>query len=182
MTGIARTTPARARLESIDVVRGVIMILMALDHTRDFFGIPGQNPTNLATASAALFLTRWITHFCAPVFFLLTGTGALPVAAPQVDGRAVAVPAHARPLADRPRARGGAMPRLPVQLRLPGHAAARAVGARLGDDRARRRSCACRRRVVTAIGVAADRRAQPVRLGEVGEPALVASCTRPVSC
>ena len=52
------------------------MILMAIDHTRDFFGIPGQNPTNLATASAGLFLTRWITHFCAPVFFLLTGTGA----------------------------------------------------------------------------------------------------------
>jgi uncharacterized membrane protein len=52
------------------------MILMALDHTRDFFGIPGQNPTNLATASAALFLTRWVTHFCAPVFFFLMGTGA----------------------------------------------------------------------------------------------------------
>ena len=65
----------RARLESIDVLRGVIMIIMALDHTRDFFGIPGQNPTDLASASAALFLTRWITHFCAPVFFLLTGTG-----------------------------------------------------------------------------------------------------------
>ena len=69
-------TARRARLESVDVVRGVIMIIMALDHTRDFFGMPGQNPTNLATASAALFLTRWITHFCAPVFFLLTGTGA----------------------------------------------------------------------------------------------------------
>lgn len=52
------------------------MIIMALDHTRDFFGIPGQNPTDLSSASAALFLTRWITHFCAPVFFLLTGTGA----------------------------------------------------------------------------------------------------------
>jgi uncharacterized membrane protein len=49
---------------------------MALDHTRDYFGIPGQNPTDLATASAGLFLTRWITHFCAPVFFLLMGTGA----------------------------------------------------------------------------------------------------------
>ncbi len=66
----------RARIEAVDVVRGVIMIIMALDHTRDFFGIPGQNPTDLATASPALFLTRWITFFCAPVFFLLTGTGA----------------------------------------------------------------------------------------------------------
>lgn len=52
------------------------MILMALDHTRDFFGSLAQSPTNLATASAGLFLTRWVTHFCAPVFFLLTGTGA----------------------------------------------------------------------------------------------------------
>jgi uncharacterized membrane protein len=68
-------TVKRARLESVDVVRGVIMIIMALDHTRDFFGQPGS-PTNLATASAALFFTRWITNFCAPVFFLLTGTGA----------------------------------------------------------------------------------------------------------
>jgi uncharacterized membrane protein len=68
-------TVKRARLESVDVVRGVIMIIMALDHTRDFFGQPGS-PTNLATASAALFFTRWITYFCAPVFFLLTGTGA----------------------------------------------------------------------------------------------------------
>ncbi|HMB81937.1 MAG TPA: heparan-alpha-glucosaminide N-acetyltransferase domain-containing protein [Vicinamibacterales bacterium] len=64
------------RIESVDVVRGAIMIVMALDHTRDFFGMPGDNPTNLSRASAALFLTRWITHFCAPVFFLLTGTGA----------------------------------------------------------------------------------------------------------
>lgn len=52
------------------------MIVMALDHTRDFFGIPGQNPIDLGTASPGLFLTRWITFFCAPVFFLLTGTGA----------------------------------------------------------------------------------------------------------
>ncbi|MDQ3208714.1 MAG: heparan-alpha-glucosaminide N-acetyltransferase domain-containing protein [Gemmatimonadota bacterium] len=66
----------RARLASIDVVRGVIMVIMALDHTRDFFGIPGQNPVDLTTASAPLFLTRWITFFCAPVFFLLTGAGA----------------------------------------------------------------------------------------------------------
>ena len=72
----ASATPFRARVESVDVVRGVIMILMALDHTRDFFGIPGQNPVDLTSATAALFFTRWVTHFCAPVFFLLTGTGA----------------------------------------------------------------------------------------------------------
>jgi uncharacterized membrane protein len=66
----------RVRLDAIDVVRGVILILMALDHTRDFFGIPGPSPTNLAQATAPLFLTRWVTHFCAPVFFLLAGTGA----------------------------------------------------------------------------------------------------------
>lgn len=67
---------ARGRVESVDLVRGFIMILMALDHTRDFFGIPGQNPTALATTTAPLFFTRWITHFCAPTFFLLAGTGA----------------------------------------------------------------------------------------------------------
>jgi uncharacterized membrane protein len=66
----------RLRVDSVDLLRGIIMVLMALDHTRDYFGIPGQDPTNLATASAGLFMTRWITHFCAPVFFLLTGTGA----------------------------------------------------------------------------------------------------------
>ena len=74
MTDRAAVTPRR--LESIDVLRGVIMILMALDHVRDFFGMPGVNPVNLAQTTVPLFLTRWITHFCAPVFFLLTGTGA----------------------------------------------------------------------------------------------------------
>jgi uncharacterized membrane protein len=63
------------RLESVDLLRGIIMVLMALDHTRDFLGFRGISPTNLAQASAGLFLTRWITHFCAPVFFLLVGTG-----------------------------------------------------------------------------------------------------------
>ena len=66
----------RVRIESIDVVRGVIMIIMALDHVRDFFGNSGFNPTDPATTTIPLFFTRWITHFCAPVFFLLTGTGA----------------------------------------------------------------------------------------------------------
>lgn len=64
------------RLTAIDTLRGVVMILMALDHVRDFFGVPGVNPTLLAQTTVPLFLTRWITHLCAPVFFLLTGTGA----------------------------------------------------------------------------------------------------------
>lgn len=55
------------------MLRGIAMILMALDHTRDYFGMPG-NPTD--PAHTGLFLTRWITHLCAPTFFFLTGTGA----------------------------------------------------------------------------------------------------------
>src|SRR5262245_42883415 len=51
------------------------MILMALDHVRDFFG-GTVSPVNIAQTTAPLFFTRWITHFCAPTFFLLTGTGA----------------------------------------------------------------------------------------------------------
>ena len=66
----------RVRLESIDLLRGLIMIVMALDHVRDFFSNSSLNPTDPATTTIALFFTRWITHFCAPVFFLLTGTGA----------------------------------------------------------------------------------------------------------
>lgn len=66
----------RFRLESIDLLRGIIIVIMALDHVHDFFGVPGANPVDLATTTAPLFFTRWITHFCAPVFFLLTGTGA----------------------------------------------------------------------------------------------------------
>jgi uncharacterized membrane protein len=72
----AQSSAVSPRIESIDVVRGIIIVIMALDHVRDFFGDPTASPTNLATTTASLFFTRWITHICAPVFFLLTGTAA----------------------------------------------------------------------------------------------------------
>ena len=67
---------SRARIESIDLLRGIIIVIMALDHVHDFFGALDASPTNLAVTTAPLFFIRWITHFCAPVFFLLTGTSA----------------------------------------------------------------------------------------------------------
>ncbi len=66
----------RVRVESVDLLRGIVLVLMALDHVREFLGKPGGSPTDPATTTIPLFLTRWITHFCAPVFFLLVGTGA----------------------------------------------------------------------------------------------------------
>jgi uncharacterized membrane protein len=63
------------RVSTVDILRGLVMIIMALDHTRDFFH-HGTDPSNLATTTPILFFTRWITHFCAPVFVFLSGTSA----------------------------------------------------------------------------------------------------------
>src|SRR3954470_20329097 len=74
---------AKSRIESIDFIRGAVMILMAIDHVRVYSGVPAGGPT------PGIFFTRWITHFCAPAFVFLAGTGAFLLGRKLQDARAL---------------------------------------------------------------------------------------------
>jgi uncharacterized membrane protein len=72
------------RILSLDIMRGLVMVLMALDHVRVYSGIPAGGPT------LTIFFTRWVTHFCAPAFVFLAGTGAFLYGRTARDGRTLA--------------------------------------------------------------------------------------------
>ena len=74
----SKTLPSPGRILSVDALRGLVMILMALDHTRDFIhtAAMSSSPTDLTQTTAPIFFTRWVTHICAPVFAFTAGTGA----------------------------------------------------------------------------------------------------------
>lgn len=78
MSSAATASRPAFRVASVDALRGLVMIIMALDHTREFFhsGAMSFQPDDLTRTTAALFFTRWITHICAPVFMFTTGLGA----------------------------------------------------------------------------------------------------------
>src|SRR6185436_10196856 len=71
-TPLSRATagPVRERIASLDIIRGAVMVLMAIDHVRVYAGVPAGGPT------PGVFFTRWVTHFSAPAFFFLAGTAA----------------------------------------------------------------------------------------------------------
>jgi uncharacterized membrane protein len=71
-----RGAGAMPRRRAVDIVRGAAMVVMALDHIRDFLGNAHFDATDLSQTTTPLFLSRWITHFCAPTFFLLSGVSA----------------------------------------------------------------------------------------------------------
>src|SRR3954453_17888518 len=86
---VATAASASTRIGSLDLVRGVIMVLMAIDHVRVYSGVPAGGPT------PGIFFTRWVTHFCAPGFVFFAGTAAF------LQQQRIGTPAVARYLVTR---------------------------------------------------------------------------------
>ena len=88
------TDTIKARIYSIDFLRGVVMMIMLLDHTRDFVYHNGLtiDPTDMSTTTVPLFFSRWITHYCAPTFVFLSGVS---IYLQKMNGKSNAH--HARP-------------------------------------------------------------------------------------
>ena len=88
-----QTLKVGTRINSLDVLRGLVIVIMALDHVRDYFHVSGwlTDPLDPKTTTTILFLTRWITHFCAPVFVFLSGASAWLQRVKGKEGRALFV-------------------------------------------------------------------------------------------
>ena len=101
-----KTSVPAPRIQSVDALRGAIMMLMAIDHIRDYVARSAQQflPTDLTRTTPAIFFTRWITHFCAPVFMLTAGLRRifLDDPRPSLENRAIAAADQSWYLADCP--------------------------------------------------------------------------------
>ena len=94
----------RKRLDHVDLLRGLVMVIMVLDHVRAYLTEARFDPTDLTRTDAALFATRWITHFCAPIFVFLAGASAWIAGTRRTRGQLLDVPGDPRTLAGPARA------------------------------------------------------------------------------
>ena len=131
-----KTAACVPALVSIDLLRGIIMVLMALDHTRDFVANGHFDPTDMAHTTVPYFLTRWATHYCAPIFMFLAGVGAfLSLSRGRTKGADIALSVDAGRVADRAGVYARAY-RLVVQPGLSQADVSGVLGARLLHDHA----------------------------------------------